>query len=209
MRRTRLWQAIAGMSVALAVAAVLVSIQLAKSLAHRTNYMNRRVSALNTTVRELRRQASDLKRQTSAVQRKLGSARERATVGETFGKILFAQDLRTIKLTPPGEKPTPQEAGRTAVAILAMSESAQAAMLEVKGLNASGDKQVYRIWWMPKRGAAVWAADFIVGDDGQATVPVDLPPARQNIPTIEVTLENESYSEAPSGAVALKGRLPK
>ncbi len=203
--RVRLWQAIAGMSVAVALASLIVMSELAGSLARRTNYVNRRVAALNATVR-------DLRRQTAVTQRKLGSERERASVGEVFEKILFAPDLRTIKLAAPAEKDKEKDksikqsggpeppSGR-----LAMSESAGAAMLEANGLKPTGAFEVYRIWWMPRRGAPIWAADFLVGDDGLAMVPVDLPPGHEKEPSLSVTLENESYSEAPAGPVALKG----
>jgi hypothetical protein len=197
LMRVRLWQAIAGMAVAIALASGLVALGLARSLANRTNYMNRRVAALNATLR-------DVRKQTTAVQRKLGTVRERATIGEVFEKILFARDLRTIKLTAPTEKSGPTAIDAHAAGVLAMSESAGVAMLEANGLKPSGDRQVYRIWWMPKRGLAVWVADFLVGEDGHATVPVDLPSSRQLAPTITVTLENEAYAEAPSGPVALK-----
>jgi hypothetical protein len=200
--RVRLWQAIAGMSVAIAIASMIVISELATSLARRTNYVNRRVAALNATVRNLRRQ-------TAAEQRKLGSARERATVGEVFEKMLFAPDLRTIKLAPPADKnekdkSLAQSGSSLPSGTLAMSESADAAVLEANGLKPTGTFQVYRIWWRPKRGAPVWAADFLVGDDGLAMVPVDLPPGREKELPLSVTLENESYSEAPDGPVALR-----
>ncbi len=200
MLRVRLWWAISGLAVAIAIASTIVTFELAKSLASRTNYWNRRMAALNTSVRTL-------KRQTTVVQRKLGSERERATVGETFEKILFAPDLRTVKLTGPDKSDATAEVNRAATGILAMSESANVAMLEASGLKPSGDRQVYRIWWVPKRGAAIWAADFLVGEDGNATVPVDLPPPRQRTPAIEITLENEAYAEDPYGPVALRGHL--
>ncbi len=193
------------MSVAIALASLIVISELAGSLARRTDYVNRRVAALNATVR-------DLRRQTAVTQRKLGSERERASVGEVFEKILFAPDLRTIKLAAPAEKD--KEKGKSIAQAgspglpsgrLAMSESAGAAMLEANGLKPTGAFEVYRIWWMPKRGAPLWAADFLVGDDGLATVPVDLPPGHEKEPSLSVTLENESYSEAPVGPIALKG----
>jgi hypothetical protein len=161
--------------------------------------VNRRVSALNAIVR-------DLRRQTVATQRKLGSERAHASVGEVFEKILFAPDLRTIKLVPPQDRDKSASDGvHPASGRLAMSESAGGAMLEASGLKPSENFKVYRIWWMPKRGAAVWAADFLVGDDGLATVAVDLPPTRLKESSITVTLENETYDEAPTGPVALKG----
>lgn len=205
--RVRLWQAVAGMSVAIALASLIVMSELAASLARRTNYVNRRVAALNATVRQLRRQ-------TAVDQRKLGSERERATVGEVFEKILFAPDLRIVKLSAPAQRDREKNksiAQPTAqvlpVGTLAMSESADAAMLEANGLRPTGSFQVYRIWWMPRRGAPIWAADFLVGDDGAATVPVDLPTGRKKEMSLGITLEDESYSEAPAGPVALQGEL--
>lgn len=204
--RVRLWQAIAGMCLAVTIASLIVMSELAGSLARRTNYVNRRVAALNATVRSLRHQ-------TANEQRKLGSVRELANAGEVFEKILFAPDLRTIKLAPPAEKEKEKNkspglpAGSDLPAgTLAMSESATAAMLEVSGLKPTGTFQVYRIWWTPKRGVPIWAADFLVGDDGVATVPLDLPPGREKKLSLIVTLEDESYSEEPNGPIALKGQ---
>ena len=201
--RVGLWQAIAGMSLAIAAWALIVTAEMSRSLTHQTFYVNRRVAALNAIVRDLRRQGV-------ATQRKLGSERAHASVGEVFEKILFAPDLRTIKLVAPQDKDKDKSAAQSdgvhaASGRLAMSESAGGAMLEASGLKPSENFKVYRIWWMPKHGAAVWAADFLVGDDGLATVPVDLPPARLKESSITVTLENETYAEAPTGPVALKG----
>jgi len=203
LQRVGLWQAIAGMSFALAVASLIVTSDLTRALAHRTNYANRQVRALNALVR-------DLRRQTAAAQKKLGTEREHASVGEVFEKILFAPDLRTIKLVAPQDvekqKPAAQSDGvQGPSGRIAMSESAGGAMLEASGLKPSENYKVYRIWWMPKRGAPVWAADFLVGDDGLATVAVDLPPARLKEPSIDVTLEDETYADAPAGPVALRG----
>jgi hypothetical protein len=207
LQRVKLWQAITGMAVAIAIASFIVTLELSAALQRRTNYVNRRVAALNAVVRTLRRQKA-------AEQRKLGSVRERASVGEVFEKILFAPDLRAIKLTVPAEKDRAREksvvqssgaelpAGR-----LAMSESADAAMLEANGLKPTGTFDVYRIWWMPRHGAPIWAADFLVGDDGLAMVPVDLPPGREKGMALAITLENESYSEEPNGPIALRGEL--
>jgi Anti-sigma-K factor rskA len=207
LHRVRLWQAIAGMSVAGAIASLIVMSELAASRARLANYVNRREAALNATVRALRHQKA-------VEQRKLGSVRERASVGEVFEKILFASDLRTIKLAAPiekdraKEKSLPQSGGNDLPSgKLAMSESADAAMLEANGLKPTGTFEVYRIWWMPRHGVPIWAADFLVGDDGLATVPVDLPPGREKGMALNVTLENESYSETPDGPVTLRGEL--
>jgi hypothetical protein len=207
MWRVRLWQAIAGMSIALAIWSFIVMSELAGMLGRRTNYINRRVAALNSTVRSLRSL-------TANEQRKLGSERERASVGEVFERILFAPDLRTIKLAAPAEREKEKDksaAKSSAVdqptGKLAMSESADAAMLEATGLKPTGAFQVYRIWWIPRHAAPIWAADFLVGDDGAAMVPVDLPTGREKGMSLGITLENESYSDEPAGPLALKGEL--
>jgi hypothetical protein len=207
MWRVRLWQAIAGMSVAFAIWSLIVMSELTGRLVRQTHYINRRAAALNATVRSLRSQ-------TASEKRKLGSERERASVGEVFEKILFAPDLRTIKLTAPGEREKEREksAAKSSEAEqpsgkLAMSESADAAMLEATGLKPTGAFQVYRIWWMPRHGVPIWAADFLVGDDGAAMVPVDLPTGREKGMSLGITLENESYSDEPAGPVALRGEL--
>ena len=205
--RVRLWQAVAGMCVALTIWLFIVTSELTGRIARQSSYMDRRVAALNAIVRTLRHQ-------TATEQRKLGSVRERASEGEVFEKILFASDLRTIKLTAPAEKDRVRDkssvqSGATDLpsAKLAMSESADVAMLEASGLKPTGIFQVYRIWWMPRRGVPIWAADFLVADDGLAMVPVDLPPEREKGMSLAITLENESYSDEPDGPVALRGEL--
>ena len=128
------------MSAAIALASLIVMSDLAVSLARRTNYVNRRVAALNAIVRSLRHE-------TVVEQRKLGTVREQASAGEVFEKILFATDLRTIKLATPiekdraaREKSTAQSSGIDLPAgKLAMSESASAAILEVSGLKSTPD----------------------------------------------------------------------
>lgn len=82
-------------------------------------------------------------------------------------------------------------------------------MLEVSGLKPSGNFQVYRIWWMPKRGGPVLAADFLVGEDGAARVALDLPPPLLKDPSVTVTLEDEAYGELPVGPVALRGEATR
>src|ERR1700722_3888443 len=67
--RIRLWQAVAGMCVAITIASLIVMSELGGALARRTNYVNRRVAALNATVRGLRHQ-------TAVEQGKLGPGRD-------------------------------------------------------------------------------------------------------------------------------------
>jgi hypothetical protein len=190
IERVGLWQAIAGMALAVGLGSAMVAIEIASELAYRTHAMNRRIAHLNEAVRIL-------KRAESATQRKLGSARLQASEGELIGRILFAPDLKITRLvSTPGSA-----AGATGV--IAMSESAGAAMVGVTGLKPSDDSNVYRIWYLPRRGIARWIDDFLVGDDGKATIAIELPQISSK-GVIAITLESQDYAEEPSGPVALQ-----
>jgi hypothetical protein len=190
LERVGLWRAIAGMALAIGLGSAMVAIEIASELAYRTHAMNHRIAHLNEAVRTL-------KRAESATQRKLGSARLQASEGEVIGKILFAPDLKITRLvaTPAGA------AGASGV--IAMSESAGAAMVGVTGLRPSDDSNVYRIWYLPRRGIARWIDDFLVGDDGKATLAIELPQISSK-GVIAITLESQDYAEEPSGPVALQ-----
>lgn len=192
--RVRLWQAIAGMAIAVGLGSAVVAIEIATELAHRTHAMNHRIASLNEAVRTL-------KRVESATQRKLGSARLQASEGGLIGGILFAPDLKITRLIG--------MPGGTAGArgVIALSESAGAAMVGVTGLKPSDDGNVYRIWYLPRRGIARWIDDFLVGDDGKATVAIELPQISSK-GVIAITLESQDYAESPSGPVALQSPPP-
>jgi anti-sigma-K factor RskA len=192
--RAGLWRAIAGMAITFAAASAIVTLEFSHSLVIRTRAMNRRIGGLNSTVRQLRAQKS-------VAEKKLGTASVRAGEGEIFARLLFAPDLRIARLAPSAD------AGHAASAVLAVSESANAAMIEVAGARTSPQGKVYRIWYVPRRGLAVWITDFIVGDDGKATAALELPAQQKTAAQIVVTLEDQEYAEAPAAAVEFKGRL--
>ncbi len=192
--RIGLWRAIAGMALAVGLGAAIVAVEIATELAQRTHAMNHRIARLNEIVRTLRRTQS-------ATQRKLGSARLQATEGELIGKILFAPDLKITRLN----RTSAGAAGASGV--IAMSESAGAAMVGVTGLKPSDDGNVYRIWYLPRRGIARWIDDFLVGEDGKATVAIELPQISSR-GVIAITLESQDYAESPSGPVALQSPPP-
>jgi len=190
LQRVGLWRAIAGMAVAIALASTMVSIEFAVALSHRTHLLNRRIDRLSADVRQLRHVQS-------STWNKLGVARVEASEGELFGKILFAPDLKLTKLAG-----TIDSAGATGV--LAVSPAASAAMLGVSGMKALDAGMVYRIWFFPRRGIARWVDDFLVSDNGKATIAVDFPQAKSAQGTIVVTMESQDYAEEPSGPVQLK-----
>ena len=192
--RAGLWRAIAGMAIALALASAFVTVEFAIALSRRTHLLNRRIDRLSADLRQLRHVQS-------TTWNKLGVARVEASEGELFGKILFAPDLKLTKLAGSAES-------REAAGILAVSPTAEAAMLGVSGLKPLAEGQVYRIWFFPRHGGARWVDDFVVSDDGKATVAVDFPQAKSAQGTIVVTMEGQDYAEEPSGEVALKSVPP-
>jgi len=201
-RSAEFWWAVAGMAAAIALGCVFVTIEFAIALSQREDYMNRRIAALNATVRQLRREDT-------ADQRKLGAAQQYESQDLMLARLLFASDLRTLKLATPNEPPAQHaESDRGPAGMLAMSESARSAMIEASGLKPAGEHKVYRIWWIPKHGAPVWAADFIVGQDGNAEVEIDLQHSPPRPRFIEITVENENYADSPSGPIVLHGHVP-
>ena len=178
---------------------------LAESLARRTNYVNRRVAALTASVRTLRRQ--------TAVEQELGSERERAPWATCSRRSLCARPplhkvgcadrkgkgKRKIDRANPDRRSALRNACDERVE---SSGDAKATGLRPTGPSRSTDLVD------AERGVPISAADSLVGDDGSATTAVDLPTGREKEMSLEMTLEDEPYSEAPNGAVALVRRAP-
>jgi len=203
LRRGRLWRAAAGMALAIAIGSAMVAAEFALELSRRTDYYNRRVASLNSSLR-------DLRRQDSADRRKLGVANGQANQNQLAERLLFSPGLRIVKLAAPNSKPSMWgPAGAGPAGMLAISEDAGLAMLDTTGLSPTGSHEVYRVWWAPRHGAVVWAADFIVGEDGHARLSLEFPSTRRDLSSVEISREYENYAEAPSSPIVLSGHLGK
>jgi hypothetical protein len=197
-RRVVFWRAVAGMGLALSLAALIVLAEFSRALSYRTTNYLRHLHAMSQTVQQLKHRIVSVERRNAAVA-------ERASADEALKRIVAAPDLRTIKLSGPD---TAKEAS-TLVGVpsgtLAISVAQHAAILEVARIAPAGKNTVYRVWWQEKLKPEQLAAEFIPDTDGKATVPMPLPP--QEATVIAVTREIGTDAPRPSGPVILKGRV--
>jgi hypothetical protein len=197
-RRFGIWRAVAGMAVALAIAAGIVAIDISHDLVDRVANYRSRVASLNQKVDRLKRQAVvDEKRLAAAREeireRKLMESRDRMKA------ILIAPDRRTIKLTAPNQEP--------AVATVTISEKMGGAVLSARGLASPPDGQVYDAWWLLKNGPPAKAAEFRNGIDGSVTEFLDPPPQGSAPVSLSITMEPSEGGIAPTGPEKLLGKV--
>ena len=197
-RRPLFWRAVAGMGLAVALAALIVLAEFSRVLSYRTTNYLRHLRAMNQTVQQL-------KRRMVSVERRSATVAERASADESLKRIVAAPDLRTIKLTGADRAKEANARVQLPSGTLAMSAAQRAAILQVAGMNAAPKGTVYRVWWEEKRKPEILAAEFIPDSDGKATVPMPLPP--QEALTVTVTREAGTDAPEPSGATVLKGRI--
>lgn len=197
-RRPLFWRAVAGMGLALALAALIVLLEFSRVLSHRTTNYLRHLHAMNQTV-------AQLKRRIVSAERRSASVAELVSADEALKRIVAAPDLRTIKLT--GADRAKEGGARLQIpsGTLAISDAQRAAILQVVGIRVGAKGTVYRVWWEEKRKQEILAAEFIPDSDGKATVPMPIPP--REAATVMVTREVGTDAPKPSGATILKGRI--
>jgi hypothetical protein len=201
-RRSGLWRALAGMALALAIAAAIVAIDLSHELVNRVSNYRSRIASLNKKVDRLKRQAvTDEKRLADAreeiKERKLMESRDRMKA------ILIAPDRKTIKLAAPN-------AGALATAAtVTISGKMGGAVLNARGLSAPPEGQVYDAWWMLKDAPPAKSAEFRSAADGSVSEYLDPPPQGSTAMALSITLEPSEGGIAPSGPVKLQGKVPR
>lgn len=198
-RRLGLWRAIAGMAVALAAAALIVSAEFSAALVHRTSYMNHRISQLTGSVHLLRRRLS-------SEEKKSVTAQQAASADDLLKRVLAAHDLKTIKLSMPAHQVAGfADAARPASATVASSASEGASILQVSGLRAAPAGAIYGIWWVDRKGRRSPAGSFSTGADGKATVPLDSAP--KGTSSVLITLEKNAplHPVSPTGVQVMRG----
>ena len=199
-RRFGLWRAVAGMAVALALAASIVTVDLSHELAERIGHYRSRIATLNRSVETLRREKV-------ADEKRLADAREEIKVRELMASrdrikaISLAPDRKTIKLIAPG-------AGEGASATATLSAKMGGGVLNARGLAVPSEGQVYDAWWMLKDAPPAKAAEFRSAADGSASEYLDPPPQGTAPTSLAVTLEPSEGGIAPSGPVKLSGKPP-
>ncbi|HLI79845.1 MAG TPA: anti-sigma factor [Candidatus Binataceae bacterium] len=199
-RRSGLWRALAGMAVALAIAAGIVTIDLSHELIERMAHYRSRIASLNRRMNTLKQKAQmDEQRLADAreeiKERKLMESKDRIKA------ILIAPDRRTFKLVAPAS-------GEGASATVTISAKMGGAVLNARGLPAPPEGQVYDAWWMLKDAPPAKAAEFRSAVDGSANEYLDPPPQGPAPASLSITMEPSEGGIAPTGAVKLQGKVP-
>ncbi len=197
---SRLWRAIAGMAIALAIATTIVAVELSHDLVNRVTSYRSKIAVLNKKVDRLKQKAvADEKRLADAraeiKERKLMHSRDRIKA------ILIAPDRKMFKLTTP-------QPGESAAATVTISAKMGGAMLSAHGLTAPPEGQVYDAWWMLKNAPPAKAAEFRSGLDSSVIEYLDPPPQGSTPTLLAITLEPSQGGIAPTGPVKLQGKTP-
>ena len=198
-RRSGLWRAVAGMLAALALAAVIVAIEMSHELISRVTHYRTRIATLN-------RRVDTLKEKARADEQRLADAREEIKERKLMASkdrikaILIAPDRKTIKLAP-------ADANGLASATATISAKMGGAVLNARGLPSPPEGQVYDAWWMLRDGPPAKAAEFRSMIDGSASEYLDPPPEGTPPTSLTITLEPSEGGIAPTGAVKLQGKV--
>ena len=199
-RRSGLWRAVAGMAVALAIAAAIVAIDLSHELVSRVTGYRSRIASLNRRVDSLKREAR-MDEQRLALARAELKERKLMQSRDRMKAILIAPDRKTFKLSAP-------TTGEAASAAVTISAQMGGGMLNAKGLAAPPEGQVYDAWWMFNNAPAAKAAEFRSASDGSVNEYLDPPPPQSLPASLSITMEPSEGGIAPSGNVKLQGKAP-
>jgi hypothetical protein len=197
----RLWRAIAGMSVAVMLATVMVAIEFTRNLSGEVTY-HRRVAD------ELARRNDSLKRQLALVQHKLQLAQTLEVESHALlTRILLSDDAKAVRLGP--LPPQPSIKAPYARGIVTISAQAGAGAMQVSGLPQLPPGRVYELWWIAAKMGPINAALFHPGPRGDAAITITLPPPDDRLVASAVTIEPEGGVPKPTGPAILKGLVTR
>jgi hypothetical protein len=209
-----LWRAVAGMAISLALACLVVMLELTGRAAHRADRMHRHAESLRTRI-------SRLETEVAAARARIATAHRELAAAEELRAILRAPDAGMLALVPPsasGAKAARSAAvargaraaeapdastSRRPQATLALAPRERRAVLIVAGLRSAANDALFVLWWSAAHRAPVRAAEFRTAADGSALVAAALP-AGLEVTAAMVTAEHgtESGAAANAGAAA-------
>jgi len=199
----RFWRAIAGMALALALASVIVMLEISSELSYRSATYHRRIQRLSSRLQQMRGEIA-------TADQRIAKMREDAVARDTLNRILAAPDVRLMRLEPgDADAKTQAKTNAKTKAMIAMSRKLSRAVLEVEAMPPTPPGRIYRLWWTLDGGAVVAATQFQTRLDWRATVPARLPSSGGAISGALVTSELETDAGKPRGVVELKSVPPK
>jgi hypothetical protein len=207
-----LWRAMAGMAISLALAFLIVMLELTGRATYRADRAHRHADALRSRISRLESEVADERARIATAHRELAAAEE-------LRAILRAPDADMLLLAPPSAprataaRSAAGAPGRAAAdapgagasrrpqATLALAPREHRAVLIVVGLKSAAEDTLFVLWWSASHGATVRAAEFRTAADGSALVTAALP-AGLDVTAAIVTAEHGAESGAAANAGA-------
>jgi hypothetical protein len=182
------------MAAALLLAGAVVSLEFVSEFGHIAAHFRHRADKLQARVTQMEERLQRQKLELAAMQQRADSA-------DQFKRILSAADAEIIRLES-------SEPNRSPNATLVLSRQLGAAALDIASLPPVPGR-VYQLWWVRRRGAPLLAMTFERSlANGSGTV-ISLAAPRQEIEAAEITLDQSSSPEKPSGPPILKGEIKR
>jgi hypothetical protein len=198
-----LWRALAGMAISLALACIIVMLELTGQAAHRADRMHRHAEALRSRV-------ARLESEIAAERARIATAHRELAAAEELRAILRAPDAAMLPLAPVARAAGAPAAGasRRPQATLALAPRERRAVLIVAGLKSAANDTLFVLWWSAAHRAPVRAAEFRTAADGSALIAAALPDGLEATAAM-VTAEHgaESGAAANAGAAAPGGTV--
>jgi anti-sigma-K factor RskA len=156
----------------------------------------------NFEVAALRERIDDLQRGLQNASATITDLKTQLSLTSTLTLAAFSPDGRVVHLAGLAAAPR-------ANATVALSPSNKTAFMEVSGLPPAPADKVYEAWWIGRHAGPIRAGLFEAPAEGVAKVELIMPPPGEEIIASAVTLEPTGGAEKPTGAMYLKGDMPR
>ncbi len=188
-RQGRLWRAIGGMIMALALGVAMVAMELHAQSQTRATRLHQRLTLEQSKVVQLQ-QAVALANHAIAVED--GAL----AVQEKFNEILLTPDTRLIHF----DKGTSALSG-----IIILNQRLEVAAVELSGMRMAG--QVAELWWIPRQGDPIAACQLSFDNRGKAITFVNPTPFFGDIASVIVALQSHKNDGDRTRNILLKADL--
>ena len=153
-------------------------------------------------VAALRTRIDDLQRGLETASITITNLKTQLSLTSSLTLAAFSPDTRVVHLAGLAAAPK-------ANATVALSPSNKTAFMEVSGLPPAPADKVYEAWWIGRHAGPIRAGLFEAPAEGSAKVELIMPPEGEEVVASAVTLEPAGGTEKPTGAMYLKGDVPR
>ena len=153
-------------------------------------------------VAALRARIDDLQHGIENASARITDLKRQLSLTSTLTLAAFSPDTRVVHLAGLAASPK-------ANATVALSPSNKTAFMEVSGLPPAPTDKVYEAWWIGRHAGPIRAGLFEAPAEGVAKVELIMPPEGEEIIASAVTLEPSGGTDKPTGAMYLKGDVPR